>query len=259
MDAHQRGGLIADCPRVVLDPCSIRRADLDEPGARGGEDLRNPKGPADLDELSTGDHDFLISADRGDREHHRGRVVVDRKRALGAGQLADQLLHVHLPAPTLAAFEIELEIRVATGDPLDRLERAVSERCPAEVGVHDDTGGVYHGVQARELEPLQRRCGSRRNICSIRHAVSTADARAAALDLPTRRCNDEWPRRLCRQRAQRLGLKQFLDGRERAEAPLKLRVGHAPGVRSPACPRPSELPRRRPPSSRSAPPLSRGR
>src|SRR5207249_11027292 len=86
VDAHERGSLIADRLSVVLDACSIRCTDLDQPNAGGSEDLRNPKGPPDLDELTAGDHHFPTAPDRGDGQHHGGGVVVDRNGGLGTGQ-----------------------------------------------------------------------------------------------------------------------------------------------------------------------------
>ena len=88
VDAEQERGLRPDRPLVVGCPRPVRRPDLDQPRARACEHVRDPEAVADLDQLASRDDDLAALRERGEREQHRGGVVVDDDRGLGAGEAA---------------------------------------------------------------------------------------------------------------------------------------------------------------------------
>ena len=79
-----------DCAFVVGRARAVRRADLDEPRARAREHVGDAEAVADLDQLAARDEHLAAFGERGEREQHRRRVVVDdecapRRRSAGAG------------------------------------------------------------------------------------------------------------------------------------------------------------------------------
>ena len=84
--AQEHRGSRPDRALVVGDPGPVRRPHLDEPGARAGEHVRNPEAVPDLDQLAARDEHLAALGQRSEGEQHRGRVVVDDERGLGAGQ-----------------------------------------------------------------------------------------------------------------------------------------------------------------------------
>ena len=88
VDPQQEPGLRADRGLVVGGAGAVRGADLDQPGARAGEHFGNPEAVADLDQLASRDHHIAAFRERGEREQHGGRVVVDDERSLGPRQPA---------------------------------------------------------------------------------------------------------------------------------------------------------------------------
>ena len=151
--AQDRSRLRSERPRVVGRARAVGRADLAQPGARALHDLGDAEAVADLHELAARDHDLAPACERGEREHQRGRAVVDADGRLCARQLADERRDVVLPRAAPAGGEIELQIRIAGGHGLHALERGVRQRRPPEVRVEDDARGVEHRSQRR----LERR------------------------------------------------------------------------------------------------------
>ena len=106
MRAQDRPGLLAAGRQrglVVGAARAVRRAHLDEPRARGREDLGDPEAAADLDQLPARDDGVAAARERRARQQHRGGAVVDGDRRLRAGQLAQQLLDVVVARAALAA------------------------------------------------------------------------------------------------------------------------------------------------------------
>ena len=94
--AQQDGGLRTGGPLVVGGAGSVRRPDLDEPSARAREHVGDAEAVADLDQLAAGHEHLAALRERGQRQQHGGRVVVDDERRLGAGQPAQDLRDVIL-------------------------------------------------------------------------------------------------------------------------------------------------------------------
>ena len=147
--AQEQGGVGAHRLLVVASARAVRRADLDEPRAGASEHVRDAEPVADLDQLAARDDHLATFGERGEREQHRGGVVVHDERGLGAGQAAEERGDVILARPAGARAEVELEVRVAARSLDDLRERLVCERRAAEVRVHDHAGRVQHAAQAR--------------------------------------------------------------------------------------------------------------
>ena len=91
--------------RAVVVGCArpVRRPHLDQARAGAGEHVRDPEAVADLDQLAARDDDLAALGERGESEQHRGGVVVDDDRGLGAGQPPQQRCEVILARPARPA------------------------------------------------------------------------------------------------------------------------------------------------------------
>ena len=114
--AQERGRPLGERPLVVGEPRPVGRPHLDERGARAGEHVGDAEAVADLDQLPAGDDHLATLGQRRQREQHRGRVVVDDERCLGAGQLPQHRRDVVLPGAAAPALDVVLEVRVAGAD-----------------------------------------------------------------------------------------------------------------------------------------------
>ena len=110
---EQQRRLRSDCPLVVAGASPVRRSDLDEPRSRTREHVRDTKPVADLDELPARDDDLTAFREGGEREQHRGRVVVDHERGLRAREALEQRSEMILARAALARLEVVLEVRVS--------------------------------------------------------------------------------------------------------------------------------------------------
>ena len=161
--AQQNRGLGTDRPLVVDRARAVRRPHLDQARARAHQHVRDPEAVADLDELTARDDHLTPFGERGEREQHRRRVVVDDERRFGSGQASEQAREMILARSALAALEVVLEIRIAGADlgharERTRLRAALGRgSCgrarPSRSGHAEATAGA-HG---RAL----RRCGRR--------------------------------------------------------------------------------------------------
>ena len=82
--AEQQRRLGADRALVVGRARPVRRPHLDEARAGAREHVRDAEAVADLDQLAARDDHLASLGERGEREQHRRRVVVDDERGLGA-------------------------------------------------------------------------------------------------------------------------------------------------------------------------------
>ena len=95
--AQQQRRVVADRALVVGRARAVRRPDLDEPRAGAREHVGDAEAVADLDQLAARDEHLASLGERGQREQHRGGVVVDDERGLGAGEPAQDRRDVVLP------------------------------------------------------------------------------------------------------------------------------------------------------------------
>ena len=134
---------------------AVGGADLDQLRAGARHDVGHAERAADLDQLAARDDRLAPARERVEHEQHRGGVVVDDGRVLGAGQFAQQAAHMIVALAAPAAAEIEFERhRVAHGR--DRgFDRLLGEQRAAEIGVQHRAGEVEHRPQARRARPLR--------------------------------------------------------------------------------------------------------
>jgi hypothetical protein len=92
-------------------------------GAGARHHVRDAEGPADLHQLAARDQHLLAPRQRVEHQQHRGGIVVDDGRRLGAGEPADLRLDeiVAVAAPPIAEVEFEVWITVPV-----RLKTALS-------------------------------------------------------------------------------------------------------------------------------------
>ena len=154
--------------------------DLDEPRSRASQDVRDPEAVADLDQLAARDEHVASLGERGEREQHRGGVVVDHERGLGTGQPAEQLDEVILPRAACAELDVVLQVRVAGPDLGHARQRIRRQRRPPEVRVHEHAGRVDHAAQARaaRIRKLRERGFDEVTRIAARADLARAPARA---------------------------------------------------------------------------------
>ena len=152
---------------VVLRARAVRRADLDEPRARAREHVGDAEAVADLDQLAARDDHLAALGERAEREQHRGGVVVDDERSLGAGQPAQDRRDVILPRAARAVAQVELEVRVAARDVDHLCERLLGERRAAEIRVHDHAGRVQDAPEVRRAHRAELVVQALREVAGI--------------------------------------------------------------------------------------------
>ena len=135
MDAQDERRLRPDRALVVGRARPVRRPHLAQPRARAREHVGDPEAVADLDQLAARDEHLATLGERGEREQHRRRVVVDDERRLGAGEAPQERSEVVLPRAARAGGQVVLEVRVAAADLEHARESRLRERRPAEVRV----------------------------------------------------------------------------------------------------------------------------
>ncbi len=86
---------------------------------------------------------------RVEHEQHRGGVVVDDRRVLGAGELAQQRAHMIVALAALAGVEVEFQRNGRAHGRDRRLDRRLGEQRAAEIGVQHRAGEIEHRTQAR--------------------------------------------------------------------------------------------------------------
>ena len=180
MHAQQHGRLRPDRPLVVGGARAVRRPDLDEPRAGPHEHVRDAEPVADLDQLPARDDHLAPFRERGEREQHRSRVVVDDERRLRAGQAPEQRAEVILARPPLAALEVVLEVRVPGADLRHARERGLGERRAPEVRVDEDAGRVQHAPQRRLTRAAELREDRVDDRARIRARLISSRARSSA-------------------------------------------------------------------------------
>ena len=99
---EDEAGLRADRRRIVLRMRAVGGADLDQPGAGAGHDVRHPERAADLDQLAARNDRLAAERQRVEDEKNGRRVVVDDGRILGSGQFADERAQMIVALAALA-------------------------------------------------------------------------------------------------------------------------------------------------------------
>ena len=149
---HERnvGTRPSDRSAVVRQPRAVRRADVDEVGARLLHDIGNAEPTTDLDALTSAHRHVAPGGQRRQHEQHRGGVVVDDHRRLRTAQPGEQRPDSTLARAPLAGCQVELE-RLGAGRLRERQGRS------SEVRVQQDAGGIDDGRQQRP--PQSHRAG----------------------------------------------------------------------------------------------------
>jgi hypothetical protein len=142
---QQRPRLGAHSGLVVAQVRAIRGADLAEPRAALRHHVGHAKRAADLDQLAPRQDHLAVRGQRVEREQHRGRVVVDDERVLGAGRLAQQLAHHLHPRATPAARHVELEVGVPGRRHGHRRGGLCGEGSAPQVRVEHHARRIEHG------------------------------------------------------------------------------------------------------------------
>ena len=91
---------------------------------------------------------------RGEREQHRGGVVVHDQPGLGAARAREQRAGVVVARAAPPGRQVELEVRVRAADACGVGQRVGGERRAAEVGVQQHAGRVHDGAEPGALQPL---------------------------------------------------------------------------------------------------------
>ncbi len=150
VDAQQQRGVRGHGRVVVGGARAIRRPDLDEARTRACEHVGDAEAVADLDQLAARDEHVAALRERGEREQHRRRVVVDDDRRLGAGEPAQERCHVILPRAARSRPTGRTRGSSSRGRPRPPARSPpAAERCAAEVRVDDHAGRVQHAAQGR--------------------------------------------------------------------------------------------------------------
>ena len=139
---------------VVGEARAVGGADLDQPTARLGHDLRHAEAAADLDQLAPRHHDVPAACERGERQQHRRGVVVHDQPRLGPARAREQRAGVSVPRPAPAGRQIELQVRIRAADACGVGQRVGGDRRAPEVGVQQHAGRVHDGAEPGALQPL---------------------------------------------------------------------------------------------------------
>ena len=150
-----------DGPPVVVDPRPVGRSDLDEPGAALLQDVGDPEGTPDFDQLPPGHHHVLPGGEGVEREQDSAGGIPGDGRGPSRKHGFEEAAEVFLAAPPGAGSEIELEIGVTARGAEDGLRGALRERRPPQIGVDDHAGGVDHPPEVRPGGPVEPRLHGR--------------------------------------------------------------------------------------------------
>ncbi len=140
-------------PDIADHECSQRGAvggaHLADPGAGGLQQVGKPESVADLDQLAAADDDLAPGGQRRGRQDQRGGVVVDHVHRPGRrNRPRESVKRASAAAAAPARVQVEFHVRAARRGP-HRLTRCRRQRCPAEIGVHQNAGRVDHRGQGR--------------------------------------------------------------------------------------------------------------
>jgi hypothetical protein len=137
-------GVRAERRGVVGGHRAVGRADLAEPRAGARDQLGQAEAVTDLDHLTAADDDLAAGGQCRRRQHQRGGPVVDHEHRSGSRhRLLQRGQRPTAPARPPSGLEVVLHVGVGRR-PEHGLDGSGGERCPPEVGVQHDTGGVQN-------------------------------------------------------------------------------------------------------------------
>ena len=142
VDLQQQRRVGGDRLGVIAQVRAIGGPHLAQYGPAAPHDVRDAELAADLDQLAARDDDFLAVRQRLERQQHGGGVVVDDQRVLGAGEPAQQRLHMAVARAALLGGDVHLEVRVRGADRQHPLQRQRAQQRAPQVGVQHHAGGV---------------------------------------------------------------------------------------------------------------------
>ena len=147
MHLEQQRSLGTDRAFVIARMGAIGGADFAQTRAAARHHIGQSKRTADFDQLAARHDHFASFGDRGQREQHRGGIVVDDGGGLGAGERAQLALDQRVAIAPAAAFQIEFEIDRRARRLRERLDRGLRQNRAAEVGMQHDAGSIDDGFQ----------------------------------------------------------------------------------------------------------------
>ena len=151
MDLEQQRGLGSDRFGIIMQMGAVGGADLAQARAAFAHHVGDPEGAADLDQLAARNDHLAPLGQRVERQQHGGRVVVDDRRRLGAGQRAQVVLDHPIAVAARAPFEVVFEVdRRARGE-ADRFHRGFRQHRAPEIGMDHHAGGVDHRMPCRTV------------------------------------------------------------------------------------------------------------
>ena len=135
---------------------TIGRSHFPQLAAGAAHDVGHAERTADLDQFAAR-HDHLASCRQGgQRQQHRGGVVVDQGRGLRAGDPAQQLFDVAVAFATAAGRQVELQAGWLAHHGQHCLDRLRCRPGAPQVGVQHGTGQVQHRHQPGPVVPLEQ-------------------------------------------------------------------------------------------------------
>jgi hypothetical protein len=179
MDLEDQPGLVRKGAAEVGQTRPVRGPDLDEADAGRRHDVGDPELPPDLDELAAG-HEHVLAPGQGrEREQDGGGAVVDHERVLGSRDRGEQHLGASAPPASGAGLGLDLQVRVAGGDPRRGRGGGLGQRRAAEARVQDHAGGVDH--TAEPVRGRRRATERRREDLVVRRGCHAPGRRGADL------------------------------------------------------------------------------
>ena len=146
---EDQAGFRSERADIVLLVRPIGGADLGEFRPGPAHDFRHAKGTADLDQFPARDDRFAPTRKCIEHQQHRGGIVVDDRRILRAGQLAEKITHEIIALAATASSQIELQRnRVAHRDHR-RFDRGLGDDRPAQIRMQHGPRKVEDGAEVR--------------------------------------------------------------------------------------------------------------
>lgn len=114
MHLQKRGHIPFGAGRLIVPGTgAVGGADFPEPGAALLQNVVDAKAVPDLHELPARYGDLPPARQRGQREQHRRRVVVDDERVPAPAEVLQQRLHMRAAAAPLPRFEVIFQVAAA--------------------------------------------------------------------------------------------------------------------------------------------------